>query len=412
MRILAFVLLFSFSSFSFAQSQKNAKSSPKVTEKKSDDLSSEQLEAKAVMNQVYESFVKIIPYIYSDKLIFEGKDKKKQDELLNNMNELSVAFKNAKHVNFLKIPGFKPSLDTINTHIQETIDSLQAKNLVFAHARLKAMTQLCVSCHSQLSDQVSKNAFGEVLSGIKRDQFESDFQYANYLYLVRRFTESKVAYELGIKRALERTTQVGKNSLADDKIINGEIFTSLRRVLSIYTKIGLNPTEAIKFLKNYQNNPAVSKFTKTDIKKWIESLEKWKKFDINQVKNINTFIDTHLKSLESRQDKVNTGEHDITLLISSGVLSKYLNDHPSDQATPAILYWLAVAERRLSTTYFFSLSDIYLKDCIREYSKSDFAKKCFSEYEDQLTFGYSGSLGTDIPQEEKRELEKLRSLIK
>ncbi len=403
--MIALLMVFTVSS-TFAEGQK------KSTKTKSDEITKEQLEAKAVMNQVYESFVKIIPYIYSDKLIFESKDKHKLDELLVNMNELSVAFKNAKHVNFLKIPGFKPSLDTINTHIQETIDSLNAKNMVFAHARLKAMTQLCVSCHSQLSDQVSKNAFGAVISGIKRDQFESDFQYANYLYLVRKFTESKAAYELAIKNALEKTSIANKNSLADDKIINGEIFTSLRRVLSIYTKIGLHPNEAITFLKKYQNNPSISKFTKADIKVWITSLEKWKKFDINQVKDINQFISTHLKSLENRQDIVNSGEHDITLLISAGVLSKYLNDHPKDQATPAILYWLSVAERRLSTTYFFSLSDIYLKDCIREFPTSEYAKKCFSEYEDQLTFGYSGSIGTDIPQDEKRELEKLRSLIK
>jgi hypothetical protein len=374
------------------------------------DITAEQLEAKAVMNQVYEAFIKIVPYIYSDKLIFDHNNKSSEEELTKNLMEIQKAFKGAKHVNFLHSPGFRPSLDTINVHIQETIDSLGSKNKVFAHSRLKAMTALCVSCHSQLSGAVSKNAFVNIASNMARDRFDSDFAYANYLYLVRRFPDAVKYFDLSIKNYMVHNQKAPPGMLLDDKVVNGELYTSLRRVLSIYTKINVEPSKAILFLKKYNNDKGISKITRADINAWIDSLEKWRNFDSSKNSDIDEFIKKNLAGLETV--KVINGEHDITLLIASGVLSKFLNDHPASETTPQILYWLSIAERRLSTTYFFSLGDIYLKECILQFPASPYAQKCYREYEENVLFGYSGSGGTDIPPEERRELDRLKKLLK
>ena len=106
------------------------------------------------------------------------------------------------------------------------------------------------------------------------------------------------------------------------------------------------------------------------------------------------------------------GKNDVTLLVASGVLSHYLNDKPQSKLAPQILFWLGVADKQLGSTYLFSLGDLYLKECIQQYPKSTFAKKCYREYEDNLIFGYSGSSGTDIPEDEKKELARLKALIK
>ncbi len=373
---------------------------------------SSEIEAKRVMHQVYESYVKLIPYIYSDRLITNSNDKKMLEELNAHLLDLQKAFKGAKHVELLKMPGFKPSLETIDRHISDTIDSVNAKSKVFAHARLKAMGALCVSCHTGISDKISKNAFGEAISSLKRSDFNSDFEFANYLYLVRRFTEAKKHYELAIKSSLEKISHPPKGTFIDDRNLNGELYSSLRRILSLYTKISIRPEEGINFLKKYRQDKGITKFTREDIDQWIKGLKKWEKFDINNVKKVDEFISTNLKHLEDKKDKVNTGEYDVTLLISSGVLTKFLNDNPKTELVPTILYWLAISERRLSNSYFFSLSDLYLKECILQYPKNEIAKSCYREYEDNLVFGYSGSSGTDIPPSEKRELERLKNALK
>ncbi|MFA6235797.1 MAG: hypothetical protein WC635_00610 [Bacteriovorax sp.] len=374
--------------------------------KADEQIPADQAQAKAVMGNVYDSFVKIVPYIYSEKSAFDlFKEKSAQKELIKNLTDISESFRGARHVEFFQKPGFRPSLNTINSHIDETISSIKSQNYIFAQSRLKAVSALCVSCHSILSESVSRNAFGDAINKEKRSRFESDYAYANYLFLVRRLSESSFYFDLTIKDHLDKPLNVNSE-------VNHELYSSLRRVLSIYTKITFNPDKARDFLKKYKDHKNLNPALKSTINNWLAQLEKWKSFDPHKVKSIHKFIGKYLVALERDKEKLLSGESDIALLVASGVLSKYLVEHPKSAQTPEILYWLAIAERRLSSTYFFSISELYLKDCITLYPKSSFAKKCYNEYEENITFGFSGSAGTDIPMEEKRELERLKQFLK
>lgn len=358
------------------------------------------MQAKAIMNGVYGSFVKVIPYVYSDDdtIAILRKDPARKAELLKNLADLSTFFKNARHVEFFQRPGFRPSLDTMNSHLSDTINSVESDNYAFAQKRLTAVTSLCVSCHTQLSAHGAKNAFGDAIAKSSRADFSSDFAYGNYLYLVRHFDESQKYLDLAIQSALK-----------DSKI--PELYSSLRRIISIHTKISFNSAKAQEFVDKYRKDPGMPVLAKSTLESWHNSLLKWNKFDPKKIKSIDDFIKTYLAPLEEIKEQIG-GDNDMTLLIASGVLSKYLNDNPKTTNAPEILYWLSIAERRLSNTYFFTLSDLYLKDCIKLYPSSPFAKKCYTQYEEAIEFGYSGSAGTDIPSSEKRELVRLRGLLK
>lgn len=367
-----------------------------------------QAQAKAVMSNVYDSYVKLIPYIYSstNRLSdFKKRKKEEKEELLKNLTDLSQVFKSAKHAEFFQRPGFRPSLDTINDHLEETILSVQSDNYVFAQKRLNVLGALCVSCHSQLPESVSKNAFGDNIKKENRDRFDSDFSYANYLYLVRRFDESKKYFEKAIEAELGPEGKPGKTS-------NLEVVSSLRKMIAIDTKIKFDYEKSKTFIDKWEKDSRLSKNDRKMIKRWGVSLKQWKGFDPATVKSMPDFIQKHLVPLDMKKEIIFTGEEDITLLISSGVLLNYLVENPNTELAPEILYWLSLVEHRMSQTYFFSLGDLYLKDCIRKYPSSPYAKKCYQEYSDSIEAGYSGSAGTDIPAEEKRELLKLKNLLK
>ncbi len=358
-------------------------------------------EAKAIMDGVYESFVKVIPYVYSDEQTGAAisKNSPQKIELLKNLTDISDFFKSARHVEYFQRPGFRPSLETINYHLDDTISAVKGDNFVFAQKRMKALAALCISCHSQLSETASQNTFGTAINKAKRENFSSDFAYANYLFLVRRFSDSEKAFDLAVNSALESKEE-------------HELYSSLRKIISIHTKIDLNPKKAKAFIAKYKDDPRLPPIAKNMLMTWEKSLQKWASFNPKKVKNPESFINKYLAPLESNKEQMAGGENDITLLVAAGVLSKHLNDHPKTKLAPEILYWLSIAERRLSNTFFFSLSDLYLKDCIKLYPKSRFAKKCYAEYAENIEFGYSGSAGTDIPAEEKRELERLKALLK
>ena len=357
-------------------------------------------QAKAIMGGVYESFVKVIPYVYSDEdtIAILKKDPAKKADLLKDLTHLSEFFKSARHVEYFQRPGFRPSLDTMNSHLSDTINSVEGNNFAFAQKRLTAVTSLCITCHSQLSAEGSANAFGDAIAKTKRVDFPSDYAYGNYLYLVREFDDSQKYLELAIQKSLKESKST-------------ELYTSLRRIISIHTKISFNEDKANKFLDKYRKDPAMPMLASSTLSSWHNSLLKWNKFDPKKIKSTEEFIKTYLAPLEEVKE-LTSSDNDITLLIASGVLSKHLNDNPKSSNTPEILYWLSIAERRLSTTYFFTLSDLYLKDCIMLYPASPYAKKCYKQYEDTIEFGYSGSSGTDIPPAEKRELVRLKALLK
>jgi tetratricopeptide (TPR) repeat protein len=366
------------------------------------EIAPAEAQAKAVMSNVYDSYVKIIPYAYSTKNIFgEFKNKKEKAELLKNLTDLSQFFKSAKHAELFQRPGFRPSLEAITNHLDETIMSVESDSFIFAQKRLNVIGALCVTCHSQLPESVSKNAFRDNIKE-KRERFDSDFAYANYLYLVRRFDDSKKYFEKAINTALGTSTRSA----------NQEVLASLRKIVSIDTKIKFNYEGARASIEKWEKDSRLSINDRKILKRWIDSLKLWKGFDPSSIKSMPSFIEKNLSPLDMKKEIIFTGEEDVTLLISSGVLFNFLVENPDSALAPEILYWLSLAEHRMGQSYFFSLGDLYLKDCIRKYPSSPYAKKCYQEYADSIEAGYSGSSGTDIPAGEKRELNKLKSLLK
>lgn len=362
-----------------------------------------QEQAKAVMSNVYDAYMKIIPYAYStENKLKDLKTKKEKQELLNNLTDLSQFFKGAKHASFFQRPGFRPSLETINNHLDETIISVEADNYIFAQKRLNVIGALCVTCHTQLPESVSKKAFGKNVKVVERAGFDSDFSYANYLYLIRNFDESRKYFEKAIDTDLSKRNS---NSTLD-------IVFSLRKIISIDTKIKFDYAKAMAFIQKWSKDARLSKNDKKMLTRWESSLKNWKDFNPANIISMPQFIEKNLTPLDMKKEIVFTGEEDVSLLISSGVLLNYLVENPTTELAPEILYWLSLAEHRMSQSYFFSLGDLYLKDCIRKYPTSPYAKKCYQEYADSIEAGYTGSSGTDIPAEEKRELIKLKSLLK
>ena len=91
-----------------------------------------------------------------------------------------------------------------------------------------------------------------------------------------------------------------------------------------------------------------------------------------------------------------------------GRLFHYLNSQPPKEEIPVILYWLAIIDRSVDYSFYYSLADRYLKECMLQYTSHPYAEKCYKEYEAYVTFSYSGSRGTDIPEDVKKELKALK----
>ena len=221
-------------------------------------------ESKIVMDRVHESFVKIIPYVYSEEKLAALKDKNNDAEkeaVIHTLNDISNFFKSAKHVETFQRPGFRPSLQTIETHMQDTILSVKNNNSAYAGKRLKAMTAICLSCHSQLST----NEFAKNVPEASKSMFTRPFDYANYLLLLRRFDEASKQYEISLEQNLkEQSTPQSQE----------EISSALKRLLSIHTKMDTDIKAALEFVEKYKSNSKMPKVAHDNLVQWEKSLQK------------------------------------------------------------------------------------------------------------------------------------------
>ncbi|MCO4792259.1 MAG: hypothetical protein KC493_01005 [Bacteriovoracaceae bacterium] len=395
MKIGILLALMTFGQLTFAQAK------PKTTQQ--------------VMNQVFDSFVKLVPYMNNE---MKFQDPKSSGVIISNLTNISNAFKNSEHIKTFQTPGFQPSYDVVKDHVQHTIDAFNTNNKLFARTRLKATASLCISCHTQLSG--GKRGFIKSVNAVGRGTFDNDFEYGEFLFVTRNFNKS-VRY---LDRAIENRIKTNKELQKINKKVgpNGaegyldrSINQALRRMLTIYTKVYFRPDKAITLLSKYENHKGLSKMVREDVQNWMKQLRKWRNsktnYKLNKEADLRKFISSHLDPIIKEERSVEDGSHDVTLLVASGFLTKFLNQRGKSDLVPEILYWLSIADRTLNFNFFYSLSDVYLKECIVKYPKSTFASKCYKEYEQNVIFGYSGSGGTSIPEEEKKELQRLKKIL-
>lgn len=372
-------------------------------------------ETKQVMHQALDSIIHLFPFMSSE---MKFKDPKYEKEINTHLNKIAIAFKTAKHVKDFQTPGFSANYRVIKDHLDDTIMSFNSQNKTFARLRLASTTSLCLSCHTQLpKDRLTTFILDN--KKVKREIFENEFEYGNFLFLLRKYRKAIKAYERSIAERFEKQKELkkiqkvlGSNSEQFDRTL----YNSFRRILTIYTKVLRQPKKAQSLFSKYIKNKKLPKYMKRDLNKWYKEMDVWIGnsdilHKIDSDKEMNSFLTKYVAKIENEGDTVISGDLDVDLLFTSGVLSNYLSDYPKTKLAPKILYWLGISENRLSKNMFFTLGDLYLKECITRYPKTPVAKSCYNEYENEITFRFTGSIGTNIPKAKQRELNQLKSLI-
>lgn len=371
---------------------------------------------KRVMHQALDSIIHLFPFMSSE---LKFKDPQYEKEINHHLVKIATAFKTSKHIKDFQNPGFAPNYKIIKEHLDDTIMSFNASNKTFARLRLASTTSLCLSCHTQLpKDRMTTYILDT--KKVNRKIFENEFEYGNFLFLLRKYKKAIKAYEISIAERFEKQKELKRiQNILGSKVeqFDRTLYNTFRSMLTVYSKVLKQPKTAIEKFEKYINDQRTPGYMKRDLTKWIKDLKRWvnkKEIDhqIADDKKMNVFFNKYISKLESEGETVISGAYDVDLLFTSGVLSNYLSSNPKTDLAPKILYWLGISENRLSKNMFFTLGDLYLKECITRYPKDPVAIKCYIEYENEVTFRFTGSIGTNVPKAKRRELERLKSLIK
>ncbi len=293
---------------------------------------------------------------------------------------------------------YRVSYDVMFKHLQTTQSAHRTHNLVYTQALLRELVSICTSCHTQ--DNQSRTLF----LGATRDTFDSDYHYAEFNYLTRNYPIAIEYYK--------RYLQAPRAEISEEKVLD-----TLRNLLIMQVQINQDPADALSTLTPYADSPKLSAYSRQTLHEWITGLYQLKKQPLptkQQVsfKTIETLVHKYLGSLaEAGSSTIPEKPKQVLYIALRGLIYYELAQHPTEAQTPQLLYWLAVVDRSTRNSFYYSLSDLYLKECIVNYSKFPVAKNCYDEYEDYMLFSYSGSQGTSLPTDIQQEMDRLRKVV-
>jgi hypothetical protein len=338
------------------------------------------------MQKILNDYVKIIPYTQDSK---DLSDKK----LIQYLDNLKDTFKNSKSVLHLKSPTFKSNITYLENNIIHIKKGIANKHYSYSRLQIKKLVSNCISCHSQLpAKQYSKitHKYNEVL----KENLKTNYEKGMFSYFVRDYS-STISF-------LTKDLEELKTSYAQE--------IGIAKILKIYTMNLKDFLSAKIFIQELK----INKTTLVDkdlLLKWEVDLDHWQKIKINKAtdKKVTKLIKKYLVPVEDEMKRGNRFNNQVNLFSMQGLISNHLVQAPQSSLKAQSLYWLGLLEN--STPSLYSLGDMYLVDCVRNYSKSPFAKKCYQAYSESVTFGFTGSAGTHIPQDIKDELKSLKALI-
>lgn len=336
------------------------------------------------------------------RVFSDGGPKMTDEELGQELKELKTRI---AAVNPDQVPAgrtYRITLKALQQHLAETERIHRVGNQQYAQWMLKATTSLCVMCHTQMPRSQKLQSFWtyKPLAPKGRNAYSD----AEFLFVTRRFDEAIPYYDDVIRSyPLNELTPV-------------EIDQSLRRKVTYFARYKRDPAGAIASLEGDLKNQKIPEAIRRNTQAWIglfRKLSREKKLDLEKMSTTEVLKWANDQFKKTLWDKMIPAEDPrvVTHLYVSGILYETLFTRPSDANTPDFLLLLARSENILNQQFFYSLGDLYLRECVTEFPKSAAAKSCYKDLESSLNEAYRSTTGLQLPEEIKSELKGYRERI-
>ncbi|MCM0606277.1 MAG: hypothetical protein KA715_09315 [Xanthomonadaceae bacterium] len=279
------------------------------------------------------------------------------------------------------------------------VKSMKWGNRAYSRDVLKSVTRFCVACHTRNSDGPS------LVSLTAPSGFESlrTLERGNFYTAIRQFDRALDEYQKLISEP--RATE---NYLYDWE-------KAARSSLALVIRVKKNPDRALVIVEKVLANTKAPFFFKEQALQWKESLKSWKNEPSEKPMTEEGYFALAIK-LMSQAKEIQKYPYDrsadVLYLRASAVLHDLLALYPKSLRSAEALYFLGLCYEVLRDVNLNEGNEFYYLACIHNSPHSDRSRECFKHYEQSVYLGFSGSGGTDIPNEVRKKLNELDALSK
>jgi hypothetical protein len=295
-------------------------------------------------------------------------------------------------------PSMKVNLSLLQSHVNDATRAFQTNSKPFARYMLQSSLQMCIACHTRR--KAADFSWPEPEAG----QI-ANLDRADYYFATRQFSKGRELYE-GI---------VG--GYPGNKEPQWNVRRAMLSLAVYYARVSEDPKAASDYFAKAGENKDLPAYLQQECKAWSKEFGDWAKEPKAKegAKESESVLLAKAKKLLRHDDftlvsEVGRSFH-VRRLRATALLHRVLEapGEKSPAKAQALLY-LGQIYPRVSSNIFFRFGEMYLKACIQDYQKTASARSCYVALELLVTEGFTGSAGTQIPEDEQVELMRLKRL--
>lgn len=280
----------------------------------------------------------------------------------------------------------------------ETKRRVDAGDTAAVPLRVRTLTSLCFSCHSrerapQDFDDAHRRFDALALSDLERAQL---------LAATRQFDAALLQY-----RRVLASPAAGERGLL-------EYARALQDSLAILVRVKDDPAAAAALLDEAARRPGLPAHLQGTIAAWRKDVASWRQEAFNALKASPDALSRRAEALVRKAHGATSfmadTRSDVAFLRASAYLNLALAKNPKLKTRGEALYLLGLCTGALKSPLLWEVDGLFFEACVRENPKSALARRCFQQLSDRVVLGFTGSAGTQVPDDELQRLAELRAL--
>lgn len=347
-------------------------------------------EFRPPMQSLYGSLVQLIAVLLQDDKV-TGKERSQMEEHFKN---LAIQSATIKALAMKSDKGHQTLAEELARDTQAAYTHFKSGHDSQARFFLSDVVNTCFSCHTSRNGSEDSQFSVNFNKDVKWDSFQP-LAKARFLALSRQFDAASDAYE----------KLFFKGGLSTDNLVNEDPFLE-------YMIIGLRvKAESPRILKTLEqmDKKDYPEILKKDIQGWVRVLK-----DLPRFKSSGSALrdaKEHIRLAKMEMEYPSDRAAIIRYILASTLLQDFIKAKGISSADKAEAYYeLGLCELTIGSNLFSDESLAYFEETVRLLPGSSLAKKAFAQFEDILRNGYTGSAGTQLPEEEKRRIETLKKM--
>jgi hypothetical protein len=348
------------------------------------------------MQELQETMTRLLPVV-ADPAQYNAPENKKNIE--KDVKRLVILSKNVRHSDSTSAKD--PSIDFISKAFTEDLqridESLAIGKRDFARYGLMNVTAYCIECHTRTSTGPSfrSPALEQTLSKL------SGLERGEFLLATRQFDAALSEFSNLIDARLKQK---------DDYLV---LDKAVRYSLSVTVKYMKDPRKSLAIVEKLKKASGVPFYLKQNVLGWETAIKDWMKEPALKDGSVEALLKRVRQWVQKAQTlqvgMVDRGG-DIYFFRALSDLHLILASKLNADQTGESLFLTGYSYESVRDLSTYSLHENYYETCIRKVPHSKWSQRCYKNLEESIYFGFTGSSGVRLPEDEMIHLQELKKL--